>query len=365
MKITYWLAYRSDINLWGADMEIKIYDQNLLRKGSIENHISLIWTRKYYEPGDFEIHAPLTTRNIQLLKEGYLVSKKDTVEAGVIEDVTVDDAYNSRKIIAKGRFLSSYFDRRLIRTFTFSGNAEEAMRKLYLGVVEIPLIELGELGHFDETITFQATMKNLLTIETKLAKATGLGFRLRPDFKQKKIIFEIYSGKDRSLSQLKNSRVVFSETYGNLNQTTYHVNTQLLKSKAIVGGEGEGEERIYVTVGESEGLDLREVFVDAKDVRSEDFDTTEEYRAALEQRGYDALAENAITESFDGSVDLSGNFKYKEDYDLGDIVTIWKKQWDIRTDKRITEIQEIYENGGMTVVPTFGNALKETVDWSN
>lgn len=346
-------------------MEIKIYDQNLYRKGSIENHISLIWTRKYYEPGDFEIHAPLTDKNIQLLKEGYLVSKKDTVEAGVIEDVTIDEAASSRKIIAKGRFLSSYFDRRLIRTFTFNGNAEEAMRKLYSSVSSIPLVELGEQGDFDETITFQATMKNLLTIETKIAKATGLGFRLRPDFKQKKIILEIYSGKDKSLSQLANSRVVFAETYGNLSKTTYHINTQLLKSKAIVGGEGEGEERAYITVGGGEGLELREIFVDAKDVRSDDFETTSEYHDALAQRGYDALAENAITESFDGTVDLTGNFKYKKDYDLGDIVTIWKKSWGIRTDKRITEIQEVYENGGMTVVPTFGNALKETVDWSN
>lgn len=346
-------------------MEIKIYDQSLLRKGTIENQSSLIWTRKYYEPGDFEIHAPLTEQNIMLLKEGYLVSKKDTIEAGVIEDVTIDDSYCSRKIVAKGRFLSSYFDRRLIRSFTFSGNAEEAMRKLYSNVVEIPLVMLGAQRNYDEIITFQATMKNLLTIETKIAKATGLGFRLRPDFKQKKLIFEIYSGKDKSLTQLNNSRVVFSETYGNLSKTTYHINTQLLKSKAIVGGEGEGDERVYVTVGEGDGLDLREIFVDAKDIRSEDFASIAEYRNALAQRGYDALASNAIAESFDGTVELNGNFKYKEDYDLGDIVTVWKKSWGLRIDKRITEIQEVYENGGMTVVPTFGDALKETVDWSN
>lgn len=40
------------------------------------------------------------------------------------------------------------------------------------------------------------------------------------------------------------------------------------------------------------------------------------------------------------------NFSYKKDYDLGDIVTVRKKAWGIEMDKRITEIQEIYENGG-------------------
>lgn len=41
-------------------MEVRIYDRDLNFKGVIENHTSLIWTRKYYEPGNFEIHAPIT-----------------------------------------------------------------------------------------------------------------------------------------------------------------------------------------------------------------------------------------------------------------------------------------------------------------
>ena len=32
-------------------MEVRIYDRDLNFKGVIENHTSLIWTRKYYEPG--------------------------------------------------------------------------------------------------------------------------------------------------------------------------------------------------------------------------------------------------------------------------------------------------------------------------
>lgn len=43
-------------------MEVRIYDRDLNFKGVIENHTSLIWTRKYYEPGNFEIHAPITKK---------------------------------------------------------------------------------------------------------------------------------------------------------------------------------------------------------------------------------------------------------------------------------------------------------------
>ena len=59
------------------------------------------------------------------------------------------------------------------------------------------------------------------------------------------------------------------------------------------------------------------------------------------------------------------NFKYKRDYDLGDIVTVNKKAWGIKMEKRITEIQEVYENGGFQIVPTFGNPLPDTVDLSD
>lgn len=51
-------------------MEVRIYDRDLNFKGVIENHTSLIWTRKYYEPGNFEIHAPITEQNLRLLAKG-------------------------------------------------------------------------------------------------------------------------------------------------------------------------------------------------------------------------------------------------------------------------------------------------------
>ena len=157
--------------------------------------------------------------------------------------------------------------------------------------------------------------------------------------------------------------MIFSENYNNLNNTIYQKNDQLLKTLAYVGGEGEGSERVYVTVGGGEGLDLREMFVDAKDIKKENM-SDEEYRALLVQRGEEKLAENSKAESFECDTGADINFKYKQDYDLGDIVTIKKRAWGITQDQRIEEIQEIYEYGQMRVVPTLGTPLPEIVDWS-
>lgn len=344
-------------------MEVRIYGRNLFRIGQIENQTSLIWTRKFYEPGTFELHAPITNENLYMLKEGNIVGKKGSAEAGIIEDIEKEESDIKNEITVKGRFLSSYMDRRLIKkTVNFSGYIEVAMRQLYSGCIPIPLVELGSLNGFTERVEFQVTMKNLLAYENKLSRAGAIGFRYRPDFVNHKIIFETYQGKDRTLSQHENNRVIFSEDYNNLNNAIYKYNSQNLKTFAIVGGQGEGDARTYYELGGGKGYDLREVFVDAKDLNKEGM-TAAQYKAALLQRAQETLNELIVSESLECETEAAINFTYKEDYDLGDIVTVRKKKWNLYMNQRITELSEVYEYGGMTVVPTFGDPLPEKIKW--
>lgn len=344
-------------------MEVRIYGRDLYRKGQIENQTSLIWTRKFYEPGTFELHAPITDENLYLLQKDNIIGKKGSAEAGIIEDIEKEESDIKNEITVKGRFLSSYMDRRLIKkTVNFSGKTEVAMRQLYSGVVPLPLVELGSLNGFPESVEFQVTMKNLLTYESKLSRAGAIGFRFRPDFRERKIVFETYQGKDRTFSQHENNRVIFSESYNNLNNAIYRYNNQNLKTFAIVGGQGEGDARIYYELGGGEGYDLREVFVDAKDINPDGL-TTAQYKAALLQRAQETLNDAIASETLESETDAAINFVYKEDYDLGDIVTVRKKKWNLYMNQRITELSEVYEYGGMTVVPTFGDPLPEKIKW--
>lgn len=346
-------------------LEIRVYDRNMMRKGVIENERSLLWVRKYFEPGTFEMHAPLTDQNLQLLVEDNLIAYEGSVEAGTIEEVRYTENFDLNEIVVKGRFLSSYLDRRLIRsTVNFSGKVEVAMRQLVSGVTAIPLLELGDLKGYTSTVRFQATMKNLLDYEKKLASSSNLGFRCRPDFSAKKIYFEVYQGTDRTTGQNVASRVTFSEEYENLNSADYIYNSQIYKTLAVVGGQGEGSDRVYVEVGGGSGLDLREVFVDAKDIRQDKL-TDAEYKEALRQRGLETLAKDALSVSLTSETRPDVNFTYKKDYDLGDIVTVQKTSWGLKSYQRITEIQEVYENKRMKVVPTFGSPLPEAVKWED
>lgn len=346
-------------------MEIRVYNNELNFQGILENQKSLIWTRRYFEPGSMELHAPITEKNLKLLKRGNLIWIREYKEAAVIEDRIMEDNEIRSEITVKGRFLSSYMDRRLVKeTVNFSGKVEIAMRTLLESVTPIPKVELGLLQGFDDKVGFQATYKNLLTCIQKLGMSAGIGFRFRPDFNAKKIYFETYKGKDRTTEQYVNNRVIFSEEYKNLNNTVYRENDQRYKNVAYVGGEGEGSARKYVKIGNASGLELREIFVDAKDIRSEGL-TPEQYQDALITRGKEELKKNIISDSLECDTGADANFRYKTNYDLGDIVTVKKKDWGIEEKLRITEIREIYEYGGRRIEPTFGEGLPDHIDWSD
>lgn len=346
-------------------MEIRIYDANMDFQGVIENQKSLLWNRSYNESGSFELHAPVTDYNLRVLKLSNLVWKKGAVDAGVIENISVEEEYDQHYITASGRFLPTYMDRRLIRPmFNFSGRAEVGMRTILTNAVSIPKVYLGTLNNFTESIEFQATYKSLLAIEQKIAKAANLGFRFRPDFTEKKIYFEVYKGVDRSLEQADRARVIFSEEFRNLNKATYQENDQLLGTVCYVGGQGEGSDRVYATVGDDSltGLARREIFVNGSDISKEGL-TDNQYMEKLRQRGLEKLAESTLFQSMECEAIPTGNFNYLTDYDVGDIVTVKKVNWGITRSLRLSAVTESYENGTVTIIPTFGTPLPETVNW--
>ncbi|MBU9728265.1 siphovirus ReqiPepy6 Gp37-like family protein [Diplocloster modestus] len=349
-----------------------IYDENLDRKGIIDVFRSLIWTRKYYECGNFELHVTLNEKNLKLLTEGSIVSKRDIrrsqgkieklicKESGIVEGITIDDTVN--EITAIGRFLSSILDRRVIReTINFNGKTEVGMRTLVSSVTKIPFLQLGELYGSQEIVAFQVSYKELYGYICKLSKYSNLGFRIRADYKNKLLLFEVYCGIDRSENQRDRSRVTFSEIYKNLNGVSYVYNDQNTKTCAIVAGEGEGNDRVVISVGGGSGWDLREAIVDARDVQKNEL-TDVQYKDVLSQRGHEKLAEYGVVECLEAETKPMVNFEYKKDYELGDIVTVRKKDWGIEADKRITEVQEVYENGSFNLFPTFGDPLPEKID---
>lgn len=239
------------------------------------------------------------------------------------------------------------------------------MREL-VAKAAIPGVMLGPDNGYTEKITYQATYKNILTYIEKLSQASDIGFRLRPDFDEKKWIFETYKGVDRSDSQYDISRVIFSQKNGDIEKATYSANSKTYANVCYVGGQGEGSARQIEITGSTSvsGLDRREIFINGSDISKENISDLA-YKNALIERGNTTLNSNMLAETLEKEDKIRGNYNYPTDYDLGDIVTNRFEYWGMTSNDRVTEVNEVYEHGVMKAVPTFGTPLPSTIDWSD
>jgi hypothetical protein len=147
---------------------------------------------------------------------------------------------------------------------------------------------------------------------------------------------------------------VFSKEYENLTEQIYTISASDYANTALVGGEGEGADRTFVAITSGSGEARHEIFIDAKDLRKDDFGV--DYIDTLIFRGQSKLNEQAIRYSFDTSINPHGNLSYKTDYDLGQTVKVISKAWGVSMTTRITEIVETYDANGQSVSVVFGKA---------
>jgi hypothetical protein len=342
-------------------MELYIYSPDIELQGVIDGYSSLRWRRRFFEPGEAELHCKASAENLALLRPDNIIHRLDRKEAAIIEGVSVE----GEEITATGRMGSSMLDRRIITpTINFSGKVEDAMRKAVSdnAIVARPLphLVLGDTAGLTPACTFQATYKTVLSVCEALAKAAPLGFRVRLDVPGKQWIFEVYDGVDRSVTQHGRPYVLFSNEYENITGAEYTFNATGYANYAYVAGQGEGSARVVVELNQTDGEPRRELWVDARDLQQADGQTDADYRAQLIQRGTEKLAEAKKSESFTAVAVNTSNFAYLTDWDLGDIVSFEK--WGIRLDERITEVEEVDENGVIVITPTCGSPLPETLN---
>lgn len=76
------------------------------------------------------------------------------------------------------------------------------------------------------------------------------------------------------------------------------------------------------------------------------------YEIYLLRRGYEKLAEYGTVVTFEGTVEPDVTFKYKEDYFLGDQVTV-RNNYGIEVTARIVEVIETYDENGYNIEPKF------------
>lgn len=350
-------------------MNFYLLDNNLNYIKIIELYRSFIWTNRYYAPGDFELYAPATKELLNMVQRGfYIVRDDDLTQAMIISNFEVNsDIENGDYITITGQSLKSILNRRIIWTQTvLNGNVETMVRQLVtqnaisptIAARKISRLVLGDTIGLTGTIQAQYTGDNLGETLSIICQTNHVGYDVKLDMENKQFKFVLYQGQDRTYDQNVNSRVIFSSEYENLLTTEYTYNSEEYANVALVAGEGEGTARKTATIGAASDLNRFELFVDARDVSSNNGEiSASEYTNLLLERGAQQLSETTIKEDMSGEVETNYTYKLNVDYFLGDLVEV-TNGYGVSTTPRITEVIECHDENGYTCIPTF--AIDET-----
>jgi hypothetical protein len=335
-------------------VELYIFTADRKVAGIIESFEYLRWTRRYSRCGAFELKAIATSENLSLLQIGNFLWKNDDSEAGVIEFVEYTQG-EQEYVTVSGRFLTGLLSRRIIwTTETLKGDIAVVVGQLLNNHLLNPTDTnrtMTDIAYSAITlgvaVNTQISYKNLMDAVCDLCDNADIGIRTEFNPNDGAIIITLYRGAETS--------AVFSKEYENVIEQVFTRSLAEYANVALVGGEGEGSARQFVTVGSGSGIERREVWVDAKDLQSADFPTR--YLDALIFRGQSRLAELAPIQAFDSVVNQYGNLKYKSDFDIGSRVRAESVKWGVSITARITEIAETYDRDGLSLEVTFGKPL--------
>ena len=346
-------------------MNLYILNESFDAVGIVDNAASIIWNSRYYESGDFEIYITANSETVNLYQKDYYIYRVDDETICIIENIKLtSDNETGDYLTVSGHCAKSLLARRIVwQQTTINRTAENAIRKLITDAIITPTIESRKIENFTlspvlgltERLERQFTGTNLYEAVVEICKTFNYGWKVTFNLQSKQFIFSIYQGSDRSSNQSVNPRVKFSPEFDNLLGSSYTLDSSSYKNVALIAGEGEGKSRKTQMVGEASGLNRYELFIDARDISSNEGEITEtEYNKLLQEKGINQLAETVISESFSGEVDTTRTYQYKKDYFLGDIVTI-ENEYGMAADTRIVEVIESLDENGYRSIPTFEN----------
>lgn len=333
-----------------------------------DSSISLSINWNYNTTDDFVIKIPLisenvelfTTDNILLLQGQFFYIDRVIVEKDEDGFITVYGKSMASKMSSRIIDKTYMTDSKLPENIVFElindnvVHSKDVKRNIdYLTLDKISTVT-------SEKIAYQKSYGNILEEVTALMNTYDFGIKEVPiDYVNPKQQIKIFKGKD--LSDL----VEFSKDFENLSQEKYENSNYDESSTAYVLGEGEGESRKGIYIGDSlSGIERREMYVDARDlqhtVRNEDGTETElnddQYTQALIQRGKDKLSVRRRVLEINGKVNLSSDlFQFRRDYNVGDRVRISSKLFNTSKTAVLSSVEETWDENGYSMIPTFGN----------
>lgn len=331
-------------------MIINVLNTRFEKVAVVDEFNSLMWCVRYNNIGALDLEVSATTQNLLIFRKGFYITRNDDSHIFRIEAIEINTSEDGNNtLLVGGLDLISILNQRVItNNVSLNQDLKTYVQKLIDNecsgdrYLSYPI----EIETTENTITHRETTNSYVGDELfKVCKNEDLFCHLYFDNGVFKLV--ISKIKDRTIAQTQNTKIVFSSENDNLISSKYAVNTIDYKNAVYVH---EKESLVNgVFVGEAKGLERREKVIESKG----DSDMTYE--------GEQVLLDSNITSSFESEID-NNYYRYKTDYDIGDIITI-QNEFGISANARITEIIETWDKEGYSLEPIF--EIEEEINIAN
>ena len=381
---------------------LRVMNSNFKIIDTLKKYTFAQYEDKFREIGTFKVLVQLVKENNYLFnkKEQYYILL-DEFTVGKVEKVIKDsDSEYDKTITITGRLAPVLLTQRVINSIVdFTGNSVDyivtllqmcfdldnidSSRYIYMNVATDDVSESKELSAVKKQVTGGYLWDEIQ--ETMELDDLGLFFypkltsvysdRLDIETNVRFWTLMLSSGTDRRVKNKEgNEAIIFSQSLSNISRTAYTKDSESYKNVAYVAGEGEGTDRKWYelkinqenAIGEQTGWNRSELWIDARDLQSEDADgnklTQEQYETNIKNRANEKAKENNVSHAYESTVTVR-NLEYRKDFDKGDWVTIKDDELGIIIDAQIIAVIVTEQDSKRIVDVTlqYGKIKKDTV----
>ena len=349
------------------ELTVYVYDESIRMIGVVEKYVSLVWSDRYDEAGDFELETIFDFELYDLFQKDRFCSIDYSKHKAIIEKVEISkDEEGNSKIVVTGHSVEIITDRRIVLIKTEIGKEEpEVLQNVFERLFDENLInpsdEKRKIQNFVFHLSDDSIVNSLMISDETYDKDTlydvvkgqcadkHIGFEI--DLDDSGVFnFSLYKGKDLSDS------VLFSPFYDNLNNSQYFSSSEDYKNVMFISKND--EEFITVSVNDEEptGIKRRETHESSSDLKeNKEGDLTDE---ELRSKALKKLKqEYKIKTGFEGDIIPDVFYTYRDDYNVGDKVML-EDEYGNKQAVYISEVVITYDENGLSIIPTF-----EEIDW--
>lgn len=378
-------------------MVLEVLNQHFERINIINSYTFFQVVEGFRTVGKFEVRARLIEENIYLLDKSetyYILFDKETI-GRVEKKEKSSDSENEKTIKLLGRLSNLILTKRVIDgTVKYYGKTYKLIEKLINGRligssdgkrnIGLEIVFSGDLQNVCSEVNKQYTGGYLWDHISELLEYDRIGIKISPvmvpkytDENGNKTNVEkwkcyIKSGSDRTKGNKSgNAPVIFSQSLRNITRTEYEYANNEYRNVAYIAAEGQGADRKWYEKfvdeqsEEANGWERSELWIDARDISSEDGTITEsQYEELVNKRASEKFSENTKAESYSSTITPGGQYVYGEDYFLGDWVTVIDKELNLVINAQVVEVTKSLENvmNITDIVLSYGKAEKDIID---